>query len=180
MAGHDSHVSGLANPDAVAQADIVVLAIPFQGLVETFKSIKPKLRQGQLIVSAIVPLETSTGGKPTRTIGLWDGSAAEYVDRMLPRDIELVAAFNNVSAETLQDLSKRVECDVLVCGSKEETRRKIFELVNAIPGAHPVDAGPLENSRTVEQLTALLVGINIRHNVKGAGLRITGLPTISS
>ncbi len=129
------------------------------------------------MVSAIVPLESSVGGKPTRTIELWDGSAAEYVDRMLPRDVDLVAAFNNVSAEALHDLARKVECDVLVCGNKEESRRKVFDLVTAIPGARPVDAGPLENSKTVEQLTALLVGLNIRHNVKEAGIRITGLPS---
>lgn len=168
-------VTGLANPDAARQAEIIVLSVPFEGFGEIYKTIKPVLREGQLIISVIVPLESSVGGKPTRTIQLWDGSAAEYVNRNLPKNVELVAAFNNVSAEMLHDLNGKVDCDVLVCGGREETRKRVFELVNALPGARPVDAGPLENSRTIEQLTALLVGLNIRHGVKGAGIRITGL-----
>ncbi len=171
-----ARVSGLANPDAAKQADIVVLSVPFEGFNEIFKTIKPVLREGQLVISVMVPLESSVGGKPTRTVGLWDGSAAEYINRILPRNVELVAAFNNVSAEKLHDLNRKVDCDVLICGNREESRKKVFELVNAIPGARPVDAGPLENSRTIEQVTALLVSLNIRHNVKGAGIRITGLP----
>jgi 8-hydroxy-5-deazaflavin:NADPH oxidoreductase len=174
--GHNVRITGLANPDATKQADIVVLSVPFEGFNEIFKAIKPFLREGQLVVSVIVPLESSIAGKPTRTIGLWDGSAAEYVNRMLPKNLEMVAAFNNVSAEKLHDLNGKVDCDVLICGNKEENRKKIFELVTAIPGARPIDAGPLENSRTIEQVTALLVSLNIRHNVKGAGIRITGLP----
>ena len=152
------------------------MSVPFEGFSEIYKTVKPMLREGQLVISVIVPLESSLGGRPTRTVQLWDGSAAEYVSRNLPKNVDLVAAFNNVSAEMLHNLNGKVDCDVLVCGGREESKRRVLDLVNAIPGSRGVDAGPLENARTIEQMTALLVGLNIRHGVKGAGIRITGLP----
>ncbi len=74
-------------------------------------------------------------------------------------------------------MSKQVDCDVLVCGDDADAKKVVLDLAKAIPGVHGVDAGPLANSRTVEQLTALLVSMNIRYGVKAAGLRITGLPS---
>ena len=94
---------------------------------------------------------------------------------MAPKGVRVVSAFNNVSSELLNDLSREVDCDILVCGNDEEAKRIVFDLVTALPGARAVDAGPLENSRTVEQITALLVSLNIRYGVKNAGIRITGV-----
>ena len=74
-------------------------------------------------------------------------------------------------------MSKQVDCDVLVCGDDVDAKKTVLDLAKSIPGVHGIDAGPLSNSRTVEQLTALLVSLNIRYGVKGAGLRITGLPS---
>lgn len=175
VVGKNSRISGLVNSEAVSKADIVVIAVPFSGLADTVKSIKPSLRSGQIVVSVAVPLETAVGGSATRTVLVWDGSAGEFAARLLPKDTRLVSAFNNVSAEMLNDLSRDVDCDVLVCGGDPDAKKAIIELAESIPGVHGVDAGPLANSRTVEQLTALLVSINIRHGVKSAGIRITGL-----
>jgi 8-hydroxy-5-deazaflavin:NADPH oxidoreductase len=168
-------VSGLANPEAATQADIVVVTVPFMALYDTIKSIKPSLRPGQIVVNVTVPLETAVGGSATRTVEVWDGSAGELAVRLLPKEVRVVTAFNNVSAEALNDLSKNVDCDVLVCGADADTRKTVIDLARSIPGVQGVDAGPIENSRTIEQLTALLVSLNIRHGVKSAGLRITGL-----
>ncbi len=174
--GAGSRVSGLANPEAASRADIVVVTVPFAALPDTIRSLKPSIKSGQIVVNVTVPLETAVGGSPTRTVAVWDGSAGEFTARYLPRGTKLVSAFNNVSAEMLNDTSKQVDCDVLVCGDDEEAKKTVLELARAIPGVHGVDAGPLSNSRTVEQLTALLVSLNIRYRVKAAGLRITGLP----
>jgi NADPH-dependent F420 reductase len=174
-AGKNVHVTGYLNNDAVSKADIVVIAVPFSGLAETLKILKPSFKQGQIVINVTVPLETAIGGRATRTLGIWDGSAGQLSARLLPKQVRLVSALNNVSAEPLKDLSKPVQCDVLVCGDDDEAKRVVFNLVKAIPGLRAIDAGPLENSRTVEQLTALLVYLNIRHNVKNAGLRITGI-----
>jgi len=173
--GTSSRVYGLANPEAASKADIVVVTVPFAALPDTIKSLKPSIKPGQIVVNVTVPLETAVGGSATRTVGVWDGSAGEFASRYLPKGTKLVSAFNNVSAEMLSDTSKQVDCDVLVCGDDEDAKKTVLELARAIPGVHGVDAGPLSNSRTVEQLTALLVSLNIRYGVKTAGLRITGL-----
>jgi 8-hydroxy-5-deazaflavin:NADPH oxidoreductase len=173
--GKDSRVSGLVNMEAAMRADVVVVTVPFTALIDTIKSIKPSLRPGQIVVNVTVPLETAVGGSATRTIEVWDGSAGELASRLLPKEVRLVSAFNNVSAEMLNDLTKNVDCDVLICGGDADAKKTVMDLAKAIPGARGIDAGSIENSRTVEQLTALLVSLNIRHGVKSAGLRITGV-----
>ncbi len=173
--GGQSDVSGLVNLDAVSKADVVVVTVPFSGLAETLRTLKPSLRQGQIVVNVTVPLEASVGGKATKTLSLWAGSAGEFAAALLPRGVKVVSAFNNVSAEVLSDLSKHVDCDVLVCGDDEDAKRIVFGLVQALPGARAIDAGRLDNSRTVEQLTALLVSLNIRYSTKSTGIRITGI-----
>lgn len=158
-------------------ADIVVVTVPFMALYDTIKSIKPSLRPGQIVVNVSVPLETAVGGSATRTVEVWDGSAGELASRLLPKEVRLVSAFNNVSAEMLNDLAKDVDCDVLICGGDADAKKTIVDLARAIPGVRGIDAGPIENSRTIEQLTALLVSLNIRNGIKNAGLRITGIHT---
>ncbi len=168
-------VSGMVNEEAASRADIIAVSVPFAGLSDTLKTIKPFLRQGQVLVNVTVPLETAVGGRPTRTLGVWAGSAAELAAGLVPKGVKVVSAFNNVSAELLNDLSHDVECDILVCGNDEDAKKVVLDLARAIPGARGIDCGPLENSRTVEQLTALLVGLNIRYGVKNAGIRISGV-----
>jgi 8-hydroxy-5-deazaflavin:NADPH oxidoreductase len=174
-AGKDSRVSGTVNPEAAKVADVVVVTVPFMALMDTIKSIKTSLRPGQILVNVTVPLETAVGGSATRTVQVWDGSAGELASRLLPKEVRLVSAFNNVSAEMLNDLTKNVDCDVLICGGDADAKKTVMDLAKAIPGVRGLDAGPIENSRTIEQLTALLVSLNIRHGVKSAGLRITGV-----
>ncbi len=170
-------VSGLVNEEATSQADVVVVSVPFSGLVQTLRTVRPSWKQGQVAVNVTVPLESSVGGRATRTLGVWAGSAAELVASQVPKGVRVASAFNNLSAELLNDLSHGVDCDILVCGD-DDSKKVVFDLVRAIPGARSVDAGPLENSRIVEQLTALLVSLNIRHGVKNAGLRITGIKPV--
>lgn len=168
-------VTGLVNDVAADRSDVVVVSVPFGGLVETLKAVRPSLRTGQIVINLTVPLETVVGGRATHTLGIWNGSAGELVASLVPKNVKVVSAFNNVSAELLHDLSRDVDCDVLVCGNDDEAKKVVFDLVKAIPGARGVDAGPLENSRTVEQLTALLVSLNFRYGIKNAGIRITGV-----
>ncbi len=162
--GSSARVHGLVNQEVASKADIIVVTVPFGVLPDTIKSLKPSIRPGQIVVNVTVPLETAVGGSASRTI-------------FLPKGTKLVSAFNNISAESLNDMSKQVDCDVLVCGDDVDAKKTVLDLARSIPGVHGIDAGPLSNSRTVEQLTALLVSLNIRYGVKGAGLRITGLPS---
>ncbi len=178
-AGRPVRVSGLTNENAVAQADVIVVTVPFTALLDTLKTVKPNFRPGQVLVNVSVPLETAIGGRATRTVEVWAGSAGELAASAVPKTVSVVTAFNNVSAELLRDPSKPVDCDVLVCSNDENAKRIVLDLVKSIAGARGFDAGALENSRTVEQITALLVSLNIRYKVKSAGLRITGISHVS-
>jgi NADPH-dependent F420 reductase len=166
--------AGMENLVAAAAADVVVLTVPFVGLATLLKDLKPAIRPGTIVIDATVPLASGVGGRPTRMIGVWQGSAAQQTAELLA-GIPVVAAFQNLSAELLQG-TNLVECDVIVCGDDAAARTVASELAEKIPGVRALNGGALENARIVEQVTALLIGLNIRYKVHHAGLRITGLP----
>jgi 8-hydroxy-5-deazaflavin:NADPH oxidoreductase len=172
-------VSGASNENAVSQSDVIVVTVPFSALIDTLRTVKPHFRPGQVLVNVSVPLETAVGGRATRTVGVWAGSAGELAASVVPKTVSVVTAFNNVSAELLQDPLRHVDCDVLVCSDDDDAKKVVLDLVRGIAGARGFDAGSLENSRTVEQITALLVSLNIRYKVKSAGVRITGISQVS-
>jgi NADPH-dependent F420 reductase len=167
-------ITGAENKAACESADIVVLTVPFEIHAEMLKHLRSALRPGQIVVDTTVPLAASVGGRATRTLGVWQGSAAQQTAELVPDGVLVVAAFHNVSAELLHHEGP-IDCDVIVCGDDKDAARRIRELARKIPGVRALDGGKLENARIVEQITALLIGFNIRH--KGhSGLRITGLP----
>ena len=166
-------VEGAENVAAVAQGDVVVLAIPFPGHAALIKKLHPVFRKDAVVIDVTVPLASDVGGHATRTIGVWQGSAAQQAAEMLP-GIAVAAAFQNVAAEVLAG-DGPVECDVIVCTDHPHAREVANELATKIPGVNAVDGGKLENARIVEQLTALLITINKRHKSHTAGVRITGL-----
>jgi NADPH-dependent F420 reductase len=169
-------VEGFENSEACQKAPIVILSVPFEHTAGTLKGIKEQLSQGQILVSMAVPLATAIGDGAVRTVGVWQGSCAEMVKSLAPKGVEVVSAFQNVSAHRLQDLAHEVECDILVSGPKGP-RQAVMELCRLIPGLRGVDGGPLSNARIVEEMTALLIGLNIRYKVsEGLGIRIAGLP----
>jgi 8-hydroxy-5-deazaflavin:NADPH oxidoreductase len=167
--------TGSENSDAVRQADTVILSVPFRNQSENLTNLKTALRPGQLLVDATVPLAAAFSGKATRTLGVWQGSAAQQALEMVPDGVAVVSAFHTVSAGLLSDLDHQLDEDVLICGDRREDKRRLAELVQRIDGLRPVDCGPLEMARIVEQLTALIISINARNKVR-AGIRITGIP----
>lgn len=172
----DANVEGFGNEEATAAADIVILSVPFEHTAGTVKTIKGSLREGQIVVSMAVPLATAIGDGAVRTVGIWQGSAAEMVQSLVPKGVEVVSAFQNVSAHRLQHLGTPVECDVVVSGPKA-ARQKIMALCPLVEGLRALDGGPLSNARVVEDMTALIIGLNIRHKAPdGLGIRFTGLP----
>jgi len=172
--GGDAKISGLENVAACAATDLVVLTIPYPGHAALIKQLKPALRPGSIVIDATVPLAASVGGRASRTLGVWQGSAAQETAELLPEGIAVVAAFHNVGAEMLHAPGP-VDCDVIVCSDDAEAGRAVRQLASRIAGVRALDGGRLENSRILEQITALLIGLNIRH--KGhSGIRITGLP----
>jgi len=172
--GSAAAISGTENVAACAAADLLVLTIPFEGHATVLKHLKPALRPGSIVVDATVPLAASVGGRASRTLGVWQGSAAQETAELVPPGVLVVAAFQNVGAEMLH-ADGPVDCDVVVCSDDAEAGRTVRSLASRIAGVRAIDGGKLENARILEQVTALLVGLNIRH--KGhSGIRITGLP----
>jgi NADPH-dependent F420 reductase len=168
--------SGAENAEAVQGAEIVILSVPFRNQSENLTNLKHALAPGQLLVDATVPLAAAVSGKATRTLGVWQGSAAQQAEEMAPDGVRVVSAFHTVSAALLTDLDHDLDEDVLICGDKKADKQQLAALVEQIPGLRPVDCGPLEMARIVEQFTPLIISINVRNKVR-AGIKITGLGT---
>jgi NADPH-dependent F420 reductase len=173
-AGLQSNVSGMENSAACAAAEILMLTVPFEGQATLLKQLKPAMTAGSILIDATVPLAASVGGRASRTLGVWQGSAAQQAAELVPKEVSVVAAFHNISAELLNG-DAPLDCDVIVCSNDADASQLARELAAKIPGVRAIDGGKLENARIIEQITALLIGMNIRY--KGhAGIRITGLP----
>jgi len=174
---HESphQLTGTDNASAVAAADVVVLSVPFEGHASLLKKLKPVFKPNTILIDATVPLAASVGGRATRTLGVWQGCAAQQAAELVPQGVAVAAAFQNLSAELLGG-DAAMDCDVIVCADDPEARQLAAELAKKIPGVRAIDGGNLENARILEHITALLITLNIKHRVHSAGLRITGLP----
>jgi NADPH-dependent F420 reductase len=173
-AGANAQVSGMENSAACAASDLLVLTVPFEAQAALLKQLKPAIRPGSVVIDATVPLAASIGGRASRTIGVWQGSAAQQTAELVPKGVSVAAAFQNASAERLNG-DEDIDCDVIVCSDDPNTTQVAMELAAKVKGVRAIDGGKLENARIVEQITALLVGLNIRHKGHG-GIRVTGLP----
>jgi NADPH-dependent F420 reductase len=173
-AGVHATVGGMKNSAACAAANLLVLTVPFEGQATLLKQLKPAIRPGSILVDATVALAAGVGGRASRTIGVWQGSAAQQAAELVPKGVSVAAAFHNLSAELLNG-DADIDCDVIVCSDDPNTSQLARALAVKIPGVRAIDGGKLENARILEQITALLIGLNIRHKGHG-GIRITGLP----
>lgn len=172
--GHLGSVEGAENRVAVKMCDTVVLTVPFSGQADLLRQLKPLFRQGTILIDATVPLAAAVGGRSTRVLGVWQGSAAEQAAEIVGKGIPVASAFHSLSATVLNS-DQDVDCDVIVCSDDDGARQIASELAVKIPGVRAIDGGKLENARIVEAMTALLITLNIRHKVHGAGWRVTGL-----
>lgn len=163
-----SSVVGTTNLEAAQQAEIVVVTVPYQAHRETLEGVKDALK-GKLLVDVTVPLVPP---KVSRVQMPAAGSAAQEAKEILGEEVEVVAAFQNISHELLLG-DKEVECDVLVTGTSRKARAEVLTLVEAAE-LTGWDAGPIENSVVVEGLTSVLININKQYGSTHAGIRITG------
>ncbi len=170
----DAKAEGLENGEAAQRGSIIFLTVPFRAQSETLTNLKGSLREGQLLVDCTVPLAAAVSGRATRTVGVWQGSAAEQAKEMAPDGVVVVSALHTVSAPRLAGDAELDE-DVLICGDRRADKKRVAALIGLIDGLRAVDAGPLDQARIVESLTALLIGINGRYKTH-AGIRVTGLP----
>ena len=170
----DAKVEGLENGDAAKRGPIVFLTVPFRAQAETLNNLRDHLSEGQVLVDCTVPTAAAISGKATRTVGVWQGSAAQQAEEMVPEGVTVISALHTVSASALADGGELDE-DVLICGQRKADKTRVARLVERIDGLRGVNAGALETARIVETLTPMLIAINARYKAH-AGIRITGLP----
>ena len=164
-------IKGSDNAGAVASADVVFLAFPYEGQRPVLEDLGAALK-GKIVVSVIAPMKFERG-KGASAVEVEAGSAAQEAQDMLP-DSQVVAAFQNASAEELLDPSATMEGDVVVCSDHPEAKKLVMELAGKIKDLRGVDGGSLANAKYVEQLTPLLVNINRIYKIH-AGIKIVGV-----
>jgi 8-hydroxy-5-deazaflavin:NADPH oxidoreductase len=168
------NATGKDNLEAARAAEIIVLAVPFSNHESSLREIKD-IVQGKIVIDAVVPLvppKVSTVQLPK------EGSAAQIAQSLLGDGVRVVSAFHNVGASKLHE-GNRVDCDVLVFSNDKEARELVIGLAGIV-ATRGVDGGMLGNSAAAEALTSVLIGINRKYKVPGAGIRITGLPTTAA
>ncbi len=168
-------VSGLPNALAAARNEVVILTVPFRSQSETLHNLRDVLSPGQLVVDATAPLAAAVGGRATRSLGVWQGSAAQQAQEMVPPGVTVLSALHTVSAVVLRNLDQALDEDVLLCGDARADKQRVAALIDAIDGLRCVDCGRLEMARLTEGMTALMISINSRYKTH-AGVRITRLP----
>jgi NADPH-dependent F420 reductase len=167
--------TGQVNAEAATTNELIILSVPFRNQAETLHNLRDVLRPGQVVIDATVPLAAAVGGKATRTLAVWQGSAAQQAQEMVPEGVTVLSALHTVSAPALKNLAHTLDEDVLLAGDRKADKRRAAELIDSIDGLRCVDCGRLEMARITEQLTALMISVNVRYKTR-AGLRITGLP----
>ena len=164
-------VSGAANADACAEADVVLLAVPYDGHDELVASLP---LDGKTVISCVNPLAFDKQGPRGRVIDGGEGSAAESAQRIAP-DATVVGAFHHVSAKNLWSDQEFLDHeDVLVCGDSAEAKALVIELARCVTGRDGIDAGKLRLARQLEPLTAVLISINKVYKTN-SGIRISGV-----
>jgi 8-hydroxy-5-deazaflavin:NADPH oxidoreductase len=169
-----AEIEGLENAEAAARGPVVFLTVPFRAQSETLTNLKQALSEGQILVDATVPTAAAVSGKAARTLGVWQGSAAQQAQEMVPDGVTVISALHTVSAKPLASDGPLDE-DVLICGDRKVDKARVARVIERIDGFRAVNAGALEMARIVETLTVMLISINIRYKTS-AGIRITNLP----
>jgi len=164
-------IKGSDNAGAVAAADVVFLAFPYEGQRPVLEELGPALK-GKIVICVIAPMKFERG-KGASAVEVEAGSAAQEAQDLLP-DSQVVAAFQNASAEELLDPSVTMEGDVVVCSDHADAKKLVIGLADKIKNLRGVDGGSLANAKYVEQITPLLVNINRIYKIH-SGIKIVGI-----
>jgi len=166
-------IRGMSNLEAARASDVVVLSVPFEAMKKIVREIVSALTAEKILLSVVVPIKFEGGIVSIEPCEA--GSAAEELEKLVPRGVKLVSAFQTVGAARLQDIKKPIECDIVVCGDDDKAKRVVMKLAEKIQGVRAIDGGPLCNSRLVEPVVALLVELTRRKKVPGVSVRFEGL-----
>ena len=164
-------IRGADNLEAASQAAVIFLTVPYEAQRPLLEPLEEPLRD-KVVVNVIAPMKFERG-RGASALSVAAGSAAEEAQELLPGS-QVVAAFQNVSAEELQDPDQVLQGDVVICSDFGDAKSLVSDLTRKIPELRPVDGGGLANSKYVEQITPLLVNINRIYKIH-AGIKIVGL-----
>ena len=174
LGGSPASVTGHDNADAVREADLTVITVPYEAQAATLPPLRDLLRD-RIVVSTVVPMGWTDGR--AELLAVPEGSAAEQAAAILDHS-RVCAAFHSLSSAVLKRADRGVDQDVMVTGDDEEARATVRALAELMPGVRGIDAGPLRNARHTEALTVLLLAVNRSHKAH-TGVRLTGLPQLS-
>lgn len=166
-----TNVEGYANRDSASRAEIVLLAVPHDGMPPILQDLHDAV-QNKIVIniaSSLDPERKSRAKIPPA------GSVTLEVQQFFGDAVKVIAAFQNIAPEKLESFDEKIDSDVLVCGGDKESRERVIELIRRI-GIDALDAGAIQNAVAVETLTAALIALNIKYKAKGSGIRITGIP----
>ncbi len=165
------NVSGTSNRDAAKQGDIVLLSVPYDGMMPILQDIFDAV-ENKIVINIASSLDPE---KKTRAKIPAEGSITSQAQSFFGERARVVAAFQNISPEKLESEDAVIDSDVLVCGGDRDAREQVIALCKQA-GIDAFDAGVLANAVALETLTAVLIAINVRYKIKGAGIRLTSVP----
>lgn len=163
-----TRIHAAENPEAATAADVVIMTVPFASHAATIESVRDNV-QGKIFVDTTVPLVPPKVMRVQLPPG---GSAAKQAQETLGENVRVVSAFQNIAAAHLQ-AGHLEDCDVLVCGNDPSARDVVVKMAQDI-GMKAWHAGAIDNSAVAEALTSILIFLNKRYKLEGAGIRITG------
>ena len=173
LLGGGTRIRGALNQEVAARSSVLFLAAPFAAAGDLLSRCGPHAGPEATWVDVTVPVSFDAGR--VRLASLEAPSGSEQLAAVLPDPDALVAALKTVPARLLGEIAAPLDCDVFVCGNSVRRRREVAQLLSRWTGVRTVDAGPLEAARTLERMSALLIGINRRYRVHGSRFRVVGL-----
>ncbi len=160
-------MGGCTNEMGIRDADVVMLSVPYEGVITFLKSLLTHFND-QIVISLVVPMKKNEWFEYTPPK---QGSAALEIKDILPKTVKVVSAYHNISAHKLANLELRLDYDVVVCGDDEEAKRTVMKLTEDIKTLHPLDGGGLSSSYMIESLTPFLINLAIRNGFSSLGVK---------
>lgn len=160
-------ITGCGNEIAIMEADVVVLSVPYQGVVSLLEKLGPIFKD-QIVISLVVPMKKNKWFKFTPPK---QGSAALEIQEILPKTVKVVSSYHNVSARKLANLELSLDYDVVVCGDDDEAKKTVMGLTHEIRNLRPLDGGGLASSYMIESLTPFLINLAIRNGLSDLGVK---------
>jgi len=167
--GGRATVRGEDNGSAVAEAEVVVLCVPYEHLALVTSDLRASY-SSQLVISPVVPMNYN--GKFFAFVPPREGSAALQIQSLLPEGLRIVSAFHTICAAALQDKERELKADAFICSDEPETFEVVSRLALEIKSLRPLNAGPLAASTMVESLTPMLLNVARKNKIKDAGIKI--------